>query len=84
MITAGQMGYGMNAVKTHKGEVFRQQIDSFGQAHLARQDTTNLELGMLKQQSQMIMHQMARMCQYINLANIKPPPPMNQIFFQPQ
>jgi hypothetical protein len=55
MVTAGQMGYGMNAAKTGKGEEFGQQMDNFGQAHLARQDTTNNELGFIKQQNQMIL-----------------------------
>jgi len=59
MITAGQMGYCMNAAETARRGVSKQQMDSFGQSHLARQDTTNNELGFLKQQNQMIMQQMA-------------------------
>ena len=58
MITAGQMDFSMNAAKTHAGEEFDKQMDSFVQAHLAGQDTTNSELSALKQQSQMITQQM--------------------------
>ena len=84
MVIAGQIGYGMNVGKMAKGEVYEQQMDNLGQAHLARQYTTNSELGFLKQQNQMIMQQMAQMCQQMNLATSKPPPPMNQMQFQPQ
>ena len=84
MIIAGQMGFGTNAAETHKGEEFDKQVDSFGQVHLARQDTTNSELGALKQQNQMVMQHMAKMCQQMKLIANKPPPPMNQMQFQPQ
>ena len=76
MVTADQMGYGMNAEKTGEEEEFDTQMDNFGQAHLTRQETTNNELGDLKQQNQMIMQQMAQMFQQMNMAANKPPPPM--------
>ena len=44
MVTADQVGYGMNAAKTAEGEVSEQQMNSFGQAHLARLDTKKPEL----------------------------------------
>ena len=47
MVTAGQMGFGMNAAKT--GQVDKEfdiQMDQFGQAYLARRDTNNSKLGM--------------------------------------
>ena len=62
MVTAGQMGFGMNAAETGQvDEEFDIQMDQFGQAHLARQDTTNNELSMLKQQQQQLMQKMAQM-----------------------
>ena len=81
MVKAGQMGYGITAAKTTKEEVFEQQMDKFGQAHLAMQDTTNNNLGFPKQQNQMIMQQMAQMSQQMNIAASKPPPQMQ---YQPQ
>ena len=45
MVTVGQMGFGMNAAET--GQVDKEfdiQMDQFGQAHLARQDTINSKL----------------------------------------
>ena len=70
-----QMGYSVNADKTAKGEEFEQQMDSFGQAHLA---------GFLKQQNQMIMQQMAQMSQQMTMVASKPPPQMQQMQYQPQ
>ena len=85
MVTAGQMGYGINAAKNNQvDEEFDIQMDQFGQAHLARQDTTNSELGMLKQQQQQLMQQMSQMCQQMNMAASNPPPTMQQMQFQPQ
>ena len=50
------MGFGMNAAKTGQvDEELDMQMDQFGQAHLARQDKTNSELGMLRQQQQQLM-----------------------------
>ena len=79
------MGFGMNAAKTGKvEEEFGIQMNQFGQAHLARQDTTNSELGLLKKQKQMIMQKMAQMCQQMNMAANKPLTLMQQMQFQPQ
>ena len=80
MVTAGQMGCGMNAPETGQvDEEFDIQMDQFGQAHLARQDTTNSKFGMLKQQQQQLMQKMAHMCQQINMAANNTPPSMQQM-----
>ena len=82
MVTAGQMGFRVNAAKTGKvDEEFDIQMDQLGQVHLARQGTTDSELGLLQQQNQMIMQKMAQMCQQMNMAANKPPPPMQQMQF---
>ena len=82
MVTAGQMGFGMNAAEMGQiDKEFNIQMDQFGHAHLARQDTTNSKLGMLKQQQQQLIQQMAQMCQQMNMAANNPPLPMQQMQF---
>ena len=48
MITVDQMGFGMNAAEMQQDKEYEKAIENFGQAHLAWQDTRNLDLQSLK------------------------------------
>ena len=64
MVTAGQMGFGMNAYEAGNDKEYLKAVDNFGQAHLAQKNAMSnmsnntAQMDTLKQQNNAIQQQL--------------------------